>query len=91
MKRNDVSGYAQRCPACGYEMDSDTDAFGDARPKPEDVSVCLKCATFLVFNHDMSRRQMTHEDEAALDAETRAALWRVRRAIEQMRIAGKSA
>lgn len=78
-------GYEQACPHCGHTMDADTHAHGDARPAPGDVSVCLYCTGFLVFNHDMTRRAMTDEDQAELDPETKSALMHLRRTIQETR------
>lgn len=41
------------CPNCGYAMDAVTAAFEDVRPKPGDVTVCIKCAALLEFTDDM--------------------------------------
>lgn len=77
-----VIGYEQGCPSCGHTIDADIEAFGDARPTPGDVSVCLYCTSYLVFNHDLTRRLMSNEDFLDLDGETKNSLARVKAAIQ---------
>jgi hypothetical protein len=41
------------CPNCGYGLDAATAAFEDVRPKPGDLTVCIKCAALLEFTDGM--------------------------------------
>jgi hypothetical protein len=52
------------CPYCGHLLDSAT-AMDDApaRPKPGDVTMCIKCGFLLVFDDTM---RLTKPDEALL-------------------------
>ena len=56
---------ASRCPECSYEMDAaticDEDAKKVTRPKPGDVSVCIKCGAALEFAENMTLRLLDFE------------------------------
>ena len=69
------------CPSCGYEMDAATAAFEDVRPKPGDVSVCLKCAALLEFAEDMT---FAPANTGRLDLETLEQLAEVQAAVRKM-------
>jgi len=51
-----------RCPRCNYRMDCTTDAYGEAKPKEGDVSICLMCGGLMVFNADLTVRKPTKEE-----------------------------
>jgi hypothetical protein len=58
------------CPVCGYEVDSATcPADPAAKPREGDLSVCLKCASPLVFNKDLNLKVITEEELVNLNAE----------------------
>lgn len=46
-----------KCPECHYEMDAgtvcDEKAEKNTRPKPGDVSVCIKCGAIMEYSGDM--------------------------------------
>lgn len=52
-----------KCPVCGYKMDSAT-CVGDERamPRPNEISLCLKCGEVMAFNDDLSLRQASLND-----------------------------
>ena len=64
-----------RCPECGYEVDSATcpdDLL--ATPAEGDLSVCLKCATPLKFNKELYLQALTEDEFVELDADVRSKL-----------------
>lgn len=54
------------CPVCGMKIGAATSTEGDHRPKAGDLSVCLYCATPLVFTEGLKLRKMTDLDLLAL-------------------------
>lgn len=46
-----------RCPYCDTLLDAATPAEGDAVPEPGDLSVCIKCASPLVFDGHLRLRK----------------------------------
>jgi hypothetical protein len=52
-------------PDCKGLLDAAT-GMGSEGPKPDDLSVCFKCAEPLVFNNDLSVRTLTIKDYQAL-------------------------
>ena len=48
---------ACRCPYCDILLDAATPAEGDAVPEPGDLSVCIKCASPLVFDDKLILRK----------------------------------
>ena len=70
------------CPQCGYHIDRAS--FGDNPPHGGDVSVCLKCATALKFNADLSLRTMTTDEMIAMEPRMRAQVVRIQRGIRMM-------
>ena len=73
---------ASYCPGCNYRFDRATSTFDDqVRPKPGDITICIKCATVLIFNGDMSARLATDGDLRELDAVTLLEIFRARTAI----------
>jgi hypothetical protein len=61
----------QRCAACGYRMDKSTEAFGDAAPKPGDVSICLACGAVQVFTADLTLRNPTRDEHEKFSRDQR--------------------
>jgi hypothetical protein len=49
------------CPGCGKrnELHDCISDPGDPPPKPGDFTICIKCARLLVFNLDLSLREIT--------------------------------
>lgn len=54
------------CPQCGMKISAATSTEGDHKPTPGDLSVCLYCATPLVFTDGLKLRKMTDLDLLAL-------------------------
>jgi len=75
----------QLCPLCNLPLSADTQVDGDAQPCAGDCSVCFWCAGPLIFNHDLTRRQMSTEEIAELHPTTRMLLERTRKLIRELR------
>jgi len=69
---------ATSCPSCGYPLDAASDIQGDATPSPGDLSMCIRCTSFLTFKDDLTLRLMTLEEIAELPDDTRNLLTRMR-------------
>lgn len=63
-----------KCPACGFSFDRATNAFGDTRPAPNDLTVCVNCRFILCFDADLKLRKATTEDLENLAELTRGQL-----------------
>ena len=50
------------CSKCGYHVDSTTEAYGDGKPNPGDISICLGCGHATLFDKDLNRREPTQEE-----------------------------
>ncbi len=58
---------ASECPACGATHTAATSAIGDTEaPKANDLSVCIKCGNWNVFDDDLRLRAITESEIAAL-------------------------
>lgn len=57
------------CPKCGKRFDATSSAVGEHRPKPGDVTICIKCGGILFFKDDLTTRLPTDEEHkrVALD------------------------
>lgn len=56
------------CPNCGAEFTQATNQKG-RMPKPNDATVCIKCATILVFTDQLTVRAPTTEELDKLSRE----------------------
>lgn len=85
MKREDVAVPPSVCPSCGYLMDSAT-CLADERKRPNagDLSICIKCVSFLRFDQDLHLRAMTPDEFKALHPDERAELWRCASAVRRV-------
>lgn len=59
------------CPACGYELDMATNAFGKERPKRGDATVCLRCGNVMVFRKNLTVRSLTDEERERVKKDPR--------------------
>jgi hypothetical protein len=50
-----------RCPACAHQLDASTATEGEGArsPEPGDCTICLNCASVLMFRDDMTVRLAT--------------------------------
>jgi len=64
-----------RCPNCGGKLDAASEVFGgNAAPRPDDLSVCIHCATMLKFNDDLTVGLLTRDEFAQLPQSESVAL-----------------
>lgn len=48
----------RRCPFCDYKLDVAASVYNKKNtPKPGDISICLSCASILIFNDDLTIRK----------------------------------
>ena len=80
---------ASTCPTCGYVMD-DATCVTDAskRPKPGDVSVCMRCGEILAFSGTLNLSIAGVDHLLALDAEMNHVLTRTQELIRRQRPLG---
>lgn len=62
------------CPRCSYACDAATAPEGHSRPKPGDISCCLKCGAPMEFAAGAAPRWLTFEEIDRLAPETKAYL-----------------
>ncbi len=65
------------CPSCGYLFASTTgigDTPKDATPREGDVSLCLKCLSYLQFDAELRPRILTPSEFQALPDDIRAGM-----------------
>jgi hypothetical protein len=55
----------QTCSKCGYKSNAAT-YFGDRKPKPGNVSMCLNCGHVTIFDENLRFREPTLEEKVAL-------------------------
>jgi len=76
---------ASRCPACSYEMDAatcvDENGTKRSRPKPGDVSVCIKCGAILEYSENMILQPL--DLESIDDDDTKFQLRRIQQHIRK--------
>lgn len=80
-KLRDTRTPACRCPYCGHNLDaamSGNPKNPDAVPKPGDVSVCISCASVLVFKPDLTLRGELYPGEVPINEVIRRAQQAVR-------------
>lgn len=65
------------CPHCGAKNDRATCTEGVAIPKPNDISVCIKCAGINKYGSDMALEKLSHEEFTTLDVPTQQHLLKV--------------
>lgn len=61
-----------KCPNCGHDLDSATSVDSeDVMPREGDITICIKCATILRLDKDLTTRLLTGEQttEYKLDVE----------------------
>jgi hypothetical protein len=76
-----------KCPTCGYVMDSATCIEKKAyRPKPGDLSICLKCGEILIFKADLRADLPDVADLLNMPKETEELLMRAQRTIREQRL-----
>lgn len=69
---NEIRTPKSFCPACGYMVDTATMITSAGRPKPGDVSLCMRCGAVNLFAADLTIREPTEDEMHDLRA---AANW----------------
>lgn len=64
------------CLECGKPLDAATDVYGDDRPSPGDISLCVYCGNLSAYGDDLKLRPLS-EDER-IDVEDDVYLMRLR-------------
>jgi hypothetical protein len=74
------------CPRCDYKVDAATPVFDDTVcPKPGDFTICINCATLLIFTEDMGLSVATDSyTRNNLDLDTRAEIAKLQHLIKEM-------
>jgi hypothetical protein len=75
----------QPCPSCGYKLNRARAVKEEGLPSPGDVTVCIECVAWLVFNEALELRVLPLEEIEALDHETFNDMRKVSRAIMQVK------
>jgi len=58
------------CPSCHTKLDGATSLHApEAKPKPDDVTVCMYCQAILQFGHEMELRKVTMDQFVKLPME----------------------
>jgi hypothetical protein len=57
------------CPMCGENLSAATGVKEDTTPKTGDISICIYCGEYLVFDEDLRSQSMSQEEFDSLDDE----------------------
>lgn len=60
-----------KCPLCGHKLDAAAGIDTDASPDPDDYSVCINCASPLIYCADLTLRPLTAPEMAAMHPQNR--------------------
>jgi hypothetical protein len=63
---------ANNCPECGKHLDATSNLNNTGKPKTDDITLCLYCGAFLLFNADLTVRKMSTEEFEEI---RKSALW----------------
>lgn len=77
------------CPVCQYKLDASTNASPeqpDAKPRPFDFSVCMKCGEILVFDFNLNLRVPMVSELMNLAPDENRLLDQTQKLIRRMRI-----
>lgn len=71
------------CPDCKNLLSAATNIGSDEsiQPKPNDLTICVYCASILIYNKDFSLRRATDSDLDSLDASTLSSLQKAKVAV----------
>lgn len=71
------------CPRCLRNLDAAGGVGHDARPRPDDLTVCIYCTTILAFTADFGLRPLTKRELEEMPTSEMADLRRTIDAIER--------
>ena len=74
-----------KCPTCLIPLTAVTDPFGQRRPKPHDLTVCLECLTWLTFNDDLTIRRLSQEELDTLPPDAVSTLMKLTAGMGEMK------
>lgn len=75
MKKEDVFLKKDHCPHCKAYLDCASNIESETlRPKPGDVSICIKCGTFLEFDENLTLIYLSDEHFKQLAAKAQEQL-----------------
>jgi RNase P subunit RPR2 len=71
------------CPDCKNLLSAATSIESDesTQPRPNDLTICIYCASILIYNKDFSLRRATESDLDSLSADTLASLQKAKVAV----------
>lgn len=74
------------CPVCKEKLDAASNAEVSDQSPPEcgDVSICFYCASYLIFDEDLTLQLLSEEDLLELPDETFHLLSRMRKEIKKL-------
>ncbi len=87
MKKNPKLA-ASVCPVCKVKLDAAMEtscADETIQPRPDDYTVCAYCASFLVYENDMSLRVLTQDEIGDMPSDIRSMLTQARKCVEELR------
>lgn len=70
------------CPTCDAQLDEAASVDGDFIPKPGDYTICVYCASYLIYKKNMSLRELTAIEISEWADKERAELTHIRRVVE---------
>jgi hypothetical protein len=53
------------CPKCGYSFNHTSNLTGKGRPKPGDITLCMRCGQILLFRPDLTV-ELAADEQAVL-------------------------
>jgi hypothetical protein len=71
------------CPFCGHKLDAASTPNG-AIPNPGDVSICLSCASALVFDKNLRLQAMSQNEFADLHPDNQKEILLIQRGIRML-------
>lgn len=62
-----TSEFDHDCPWCGKHNELASNVTSESPPSPGDVSICIECANWSVFDDDMMSRKVAEDDPMMAD------------------------
>ena len=71
------------CPICNHKLDAATASDNSGvMPSPNDVTICINCTSYLVYDEDLNLHEMSMESLLKLPDELRLELHRLRKQLK---------
>ena len=58
------------CLKCGSVWDAATNTDGTRNPRPDDITICFKCAHIMAFDDNLKFRELTPEERQEISKDT---------------------